>query len=215
LNERRSDGDAVLYTSAIGPSTRTGRGRDLILERDGENPWLPLRVGETLTARVREVRDGADAPVAADTLVLSLGPQLAERAIARGAIVKISTATVPDLKGVQTAIGGGPTLVRNRQAFDWKPPQPRHPRTAIGWNQTHFFFVQVDGRQRGLSAGMTFPELADYLLKLGCTEAMNLDGGGSSTIWVMGQVMNSPCYGHERDMANALVLVKKDKDEQD
>jgi exopolysaccharide biosynthesis protein len=56
---------------------------------------------------------------------------------------------------------------------------------------------------------MTFPELAEYLVKLGCDEAMNLDGGGSSTIWAFGQVMNSPCYGHERDTANALVVIRK------
>ena len=58
---------------------------------------------------------------------------------------------------------------------------------------------------------MSLPELADYFLKLGCTEAMNLDGGGSSTLWILGQVMNSPCYGHERSMANSLILLRKDK----
>ena len=67
----------------------------------------------------------------------------------------------------------------------------------------------VDGRQANVSAGMTFPELAAYMEKLGCQVAMNLDGGGSSTFWVRGQVMNSPCYGHERPMANALVLTRK------
>jgi len=88
----------------------------------------------------------------------------------------------------------------------------RHPRTAIGWNDKQIYLVQVDGRQAGVSAGMTYDEMAAYMVKLGCTEALNLDGGGSSTMWVLGQVVNNPSKGFERGMANALVLVRKDSD---
>src|SRR6185295_10195631 len=146
--ERLSDG-AVLYTSAVGGSTRTSRGRELILEKPADGPWLPLQISETYTARVREVRDTGDAPVSPGTMVLSLGSQVAARltAIAPGATLKISTATLPDLNGAKTAIGGGPTLVRHGKAQQWNGNQPRHPRTAIGWNATNFFLVQVDGRQ--------------------------------------------------------------------
>lgn len=65
------------------------------------------------------------------------------------------------------------------------------------------------GRQKGLSDGMTFHELAELARRLGCTEALNLDGGGSSTLWLGGQVMNSPSDGRERLVANALLLVEK------
>ena len=58
---------------------------------------------------------------------------------------------------------------------------------------------------------MTLPEIAEYMVKLGCLYAMNLDGGGSATMWVMGSVMNSPSEGQERPSANALVLLKKGK----
>ena len=58
---------------------------------------------------------------------------------------------------------------------------------------------------------MTFPELADYMAKLGCDEALNLDGGGSATFWLYGQVVNSPSEGHERETANGLVVVRKNK----
>jgi exopolysaccharide biosynthesis protein len=85
----------------------------------------------------------------------------------------------------------------------------RHPRTALGWNKDYLFMVEVDGRQSNLSVGMTFPELAAYLVKLGCVQAMNLDGGGSATLWALGAVRNSPSEGDERPSANALVLVKK------
>ena len=85
----------------------------------------------------------------------------------------------------------------------------RHPRSAVGWNKEFFYLVEVDGRQKELSVGMTLEELAGYLAGLGCTDAMNLDGGGSATFWLQGQVRNSPCDKKEREIANALVLVKK------
>ena len=56
---------------------------------------------------------------------------------------------------------------------------------------------------------MTLPELSSYLVKHGCLEAMNLDGGGSSEMWVEGRIVSSPCFGYERHTANALVLVHK------
>ena len=69
----------------------------------------------------------------------------------------------------------------------------------------------VDGRQRS-SVGMTYTELAKYMReKLGCDEALNLDGGGSATLWVFGHVMNSPSEGRERPAANALVVTRKDQ----
>jgi exopolysaccharide biosynthesis protein len=52
-------------------------------------------------------------------------------------------------------------------------------------------------------------DLSEYLVKIGCTEAMNLDGGGSSTLWLNGKVMNSPCFGYLRNMATSLVMVRK------
>ena len=85
----------------------------------------------------------------------------------------------------------------------------RHPRTAIGWNERYFFLVEVDGRQRQLSVGMTLDELSSFLMNLGCDEAMNFDGGGSATLWYGGEVRNSPCERGEREIANCLVVVSK------
>ena len=214
LNERLTNNGSVLYTSRIGPTTRTGKGLDLVLEQGSpEGPWLPLRLGQTFQARVRQVRESGDAPLSRETMVLALSAPVAAHLpkIGAGQLLTISTATTPELSGVKMALGGGPALVRNGVAMLWKTPPPRHPRSGIGWNDQYLFLVEVDGRQAGLSVGMSLPELADYFLKLGCTEAMNLDGGGSSTLWILGQVMNSPCYGHERSMANSLILLRKDK----
>jgi len=210
LNEDRAYDDCILYTSAIGRSSRTSGGTDLVLERGGDGPWLPLRAGQTYTAKVREVVAG-NAPLSRDVMVLSLGPRVYPRPpkVAPGAILKISTATAPDVSSARMAIGGGPTLVRGGKAASFSGFQMRHPRTAIGCNKDYFFMVEVDGRKRNLSVGMTLSELADYLVKLGCEEAMNFDGGGSATFWVLGNVMNSPSEGQERPSANALVLVQK------
>ena len=56
---------------------------------------------------------------------------------------------------------------------------------------------------------MTLDELSSFLLKLGCEDAMNFDGGASATLWFEGKVRNSPCDKAERHIANALVVVRK------
>jgi len=85
----------------------------------------------------------------------------------------------------------------------------RHPRSAIGWDARHLYLVEVDGRQENLSVGMTVEELAGHMARLGCSDAMNLDGGGSATLWCAGKIRNSPCDGRERPIANALVVLRK------
>jgi exopolysaccharide biosynthesis protein len=84
----------------------------------------------------------------------------------------------------------------------------RHPRSALGWNAQYYFLVVVDGRQPDFSDGMTLTELARYLVRLGCEEAMNLDGGGSTELWLRGRILNRPCYGHERRTATGLAVVR-------
>jgi hypothetical protein len=212
LNQLREDDAAVLYTSVTGTSTRTTGGFDLVLERSTNSPWLPLKIGQTYTAQVREVRNSGDAPLTHETMVLSIGPALGTQVpvIRPGAGLRLVTETVPDLSGAEVAIGGGPALVQDGKPMQWPGfIHMRHPRSALGWNRDYIFLVEVDGRQSNLSVGMTFPELANYLIKLGCTEAMNFDGGGSATMWALGAVRNSPSEGDERPSANALVLIRK------
>ena len=213
LNQERLEDTAVLYTPALGPSTRTSGGGELVLERADEGPWLPLRAGMQYKARVQEVRDEGDTALRPDIMVLSIGPGLFKKlpTLQEGTILSLSLETDPDLKGVQTALGCRPVLVRKGKVQKWDPNQPRHPRTALGWNDKYYFLVVVDGRQPGLSMGMTFPELAELMLSYGCQEAVNLDGGGSSTLWLGGKVMNSPSDGRERSIANGLIVMQKRK----
>jgi len=224
LNEARTSNIIVLYTPSLGRSTHTTNGTELVLEKQGEGPWLPLRVGTTYTARVREVNKTANSPLSADVMVLSIQPVLLDNlpAVEPGAVLKISTGTAPDLAGVKTAISGGPLLVHGGRRQSWATPSgngslpyafrsmtERHPRTAVGWNEHDFYLLEVDGRQPKLSVGMTLNELADFMIDMGCKEAVNFDGGGSAMFWCNGRIMNSPCDKQERPVANALLVVRK------
>jgi hypothetical protein len=85
----------------------------------------------------------------------------------------------------------------------------RHPRTALGWDpdRRRVWIVVVDGRREGSAEGMTLPELADLFLSLGATEALNLDGGGSSVMVVRGRRVNRPSHpAGERPVVNALLV---------
>lgn len=215
LNEERSPAEAVLFTRRFGPSTLTGPGGlEIVLEPAGPESAGPLRIGVTNAFRVRSVEPAGNTALTASNLVLSLGSTLARRlpALTRDTVLQLSTATTPTLTGATVAVGGGPLMIADGQltGLDAVKSDQRHPRTAFGWSDAHYFFVQVDGRQAH-SDGMAIPELARYLHRLGCRFAMNLDGGASSTIWLRGRVLNSPSSGRERDIGNCLVLVRRDE----
>ncbi len=83
----------------------------------------------------------------------------------------------------------------------------RNPRTAVAYNDDYVYFLVVDGRS-GISVGMTMQELGDFCKNyLTATWGINQDGGGSSTIWVNGQVKNDPSDGSERWVANGLMMI--------
>jgi len=215
LNEERAKDAVVLYTPKMGPTSRTSGGREFLLEADDPNQWLPLRISTRFKAKIREIRETGNAPLRPGQMVLSVGPNVLSQVpkLNPGDTIEISTATLPDMRDCKTAIGGGPRLVVDRKPVGgWRSPNERHPRTAVGWNDDYIFLVMVDGRQPGLSMGMSFTELADYFVKLGCTQAVNLDGGGSASMWLFGQTVSSPSEGRERPIANGLTVVKKNRD---
>lgn len=85
--------------------------------------------------------------------------------------------------------------------------QGDQPRTAVGViDENHLVFVVVDGRQSGYSEGVTLTELAAIMTGLGATTAYNLDGGGSSTMYFDGAVVNRPSNGGERGTSDILYL---------
>jgi hypothetical protein len=118
--------------------------------------------------------------------------------------------------GVFDTVGGNPTLiehgrVRYRSINDGSSfANGLHPRTAIAYNARNgkLFLVTVDGRQRRYSVGMSLGRLTRFLRrKLGATDALNLDGGGSTTMVVKGRVRGRPSDGSERYVSSALVIL--------
>lgn len=218
LNQTPRTNTVVLFTPIFGASTRHTNGLEIVLEKDRSNPWLPLRANQDYRARVREVRSDGDTSLRAGVAILSFGRNLTNQfaKVKFGDVLKISTATSPSVKAAQAAIGGGPMLVSHGREEHWptnganKYLLPRHPRSALGWNNKYFFLVEVDGRQKDLSVGMSYAELTHLMKELGCTESMNLDGGGSATFWLNGRVMNSPSDKRERSLANAVVIAHRE-----
>ncbi len=94
----------------------------------------------------------------------------------------------------------------------------RHPRTVAGLNRdgTRLVLLVVDGRKPGVANGMNYDELAAEMLRLGCHEALNLDGGGSSVLAVREngreefKILNAPTDGRERAVANVLGVSVQD-----
>jgi exopolysaccharide biosynthesis protein len=83
-----------------------------------------------------------------------------------------------------------------------------HPRTAVGLSKSGrtAYFVVAEGRQEDVG-GMTLPELAAFMDDLGACTAMNLDGGGSSAMWIEDRIVNRPSDGVERKVGNHLAIV--------
>ncbi|MCK9857740.1 phosphodiester glycosidase family protein [Paenibacillus sp. ATY16] len=123
-------------------------------------------------------------------------------------------------QGVTNAFSFGPTLVTDGEIagdfshveidknFGNRSIQNSNPRTGIGMiSANHYVFVVVDGRSTGYSRGMTLTEFADLFKELGATEAYNLDGGGSSTMYFMGRVVNNPLgKGNERGVSDIIYI---------
>ncbi len=84
----------------------------------------------------------------------------------------------------------------------------KHPRTIIGnFSNNELLFIVIDGRKTGWSNGVTLEEVQDKLLSFKVKDAFNLDGGGSSTFFFDGQVLNKPSDGKERPVSSNFVVL--------
>jgi exopolysaccharide biosynthesis protein len=132
-----------------------------------------------------------------------------------------TTTTAADLaNGVWNTLSFGPALVENGAVLDGIDDvevdtnfgnhsiQGEQPRTAVGIiSANHLVFVVVDGRSPGYSAGVTMTGLAEIMRDLGATTAYNLDGGGSSTMYFGGELVNDPLgKGEERGTSDILYI---------
>ena len=129
--------------------------------------------------------------------------------------------SIPSLKKwkMETAIGGGPVLVQNNKVqisnneerkFAGNAINDRHPRTAIGYtNDNKLIIIVAEGRSETAS-GLTLTQEAKILVDLGCEEALNLDGGGSTCMLVNGKQTNKPSDKEgERPVPSVFLIEKK------
>jgi uncharacterized protein YigE (DUF2233 family) len=127
-----------------------------------------------------------------------------------------------DWRGVLDMIAGSPTLLKNGTITATDDCVSyfcdRNPRTGVGMRPDgRLLLVTVDGRRPGYSVGMTPIQFAKLFKYLGATRALNLDGGGSTTMVVRGKIVNRPSDpGGEREVSSAvLVLPGEDKEERE
>jgi hypothetical protein len=175
--------------------------------------------GDTARAVVLGIRAAAGGtPLPADGVVLSGRGRAAAwlRGVTAGDTVVWALPVAGAPGPVEELLGGFPLLLRGGEAvLDGVPTireafaLRRHPRSAVALRPDGtVLIVAVDGRQPGYSDGMTLPELTTLLRELGATEALNLDGGGSTTLVVRGAIVNRPSEADgERPVANALLVL--------
>ena len=203
-------GDGInLYSRRFGPSTLTDAGAVEVVLGLASTEFLPSGVTPVRTVTLRS---GGNAPIGAGQVVLSgrgAGGQalaaFAQRAGRLGASLLVQTASAQ-------STGASPHLLNkgqigypsgDRDSFT----QGRHPRTMAGTTPAgETLPVTVDGRQRG-SAGLSLLEATALMAELGATDAVNLDGGGSTTFVTGGAVRNQPSDGGERRVVSALAVV--------
>lgn len=129
--------------------------------------------------------------------------------------ISLDIKMVPEWENVNHIISGGPYLVKDGSVFIDVTAQKlgaitgKNPRTAIGYTaENEFIMVTVDGREQA-SVGMTLGELAAMMKAFGCINAMNLDGGGSSVMYVNGRVVNNPAQKGGIPISNALTISER------
>jgi len=226
INQVRYADNLVLYNRYHGTSTGTNQwGAEMLLEYVSEPAGANAPILAVVSAidSIMETGHGnMYIPVIGGAVLSAHGTARTSmlQNFSMGDTLQIDLNLPPSTPVLKELIGGTPRIIRNgNRSVEWEAESvgsnfasDRHPRTAAGFNadSTRVFFFTVDGRQGGYSVGMSLYELADYMLQWGVYQGVNLDGGGSTTMVVRGDVVNSPSdAGGERSVANALLAISK------
>jgi hypothetical protein len=221
VNDTHRANSIILHTSFSDTATNfSGPGGTYLLGLVGST-WS---VGDTLRMAVAGNGVSDLMHIAKDQAVLWIGsgPDVvsAREDVKIGDTVLVYLGTQPPVRHVRTMVGGvGMILSDGRAVADSINVmektnitflKARHPRTFVGFNRdsTKLFLCVVDGRQER-SIGMNFQEMSDFLLSIGVWNAVNLDGGGSTTMVIHNKIVNSPSdKTGERPVANTLQIVR-------
>jgi hypothetical protein len=215
----RAPGALVLFTPRFWTDTRTpcDGGTEFVIEG---RPML-----------VSERRDGVcTSAIPRRGAVLAAGPALpaerlgglavGERVQARSFYHTLNGTRPSDWDTAPSIVGGvGLLCIGGRLVKDWGPEQARsgftterHPRTVVGTaGDGRIWLLTVDGRNKKLSLGMNFAELQTLITRVGLVDALNLDGGGSTTMVVRGAVVNHPSDATgPRKVSDAIVVIARE-----
>lgn len=217
VNRERKENEVIVYTATFHRTTLTNAdGLEIIFDEKGSSQILD---------------NHGNSVIPADGFVVSAsGEKRAEllRLISKGTGVVLSSGvSVVDVPGkpqesvifafskIDDAVAGVPQLIKNsRIDITWEQEksskafvETRHPRTAVAkLKDGKFLMLTADGRT-DQSAGLDLYDLAAYFLELGATDAMNLDGGGSTTMFLDGKVVNKPSDKEgERKVGDAILV---------
>lgn len=215
INRGRDENNLVIYTARKGANSGTNS--------YGTEVSATIQSGELTPGQTVELLVGCD-PVTSGSMVIPAGGVVLSghgtgkdfvSTLKTGDKVTVSTAILADGQAItaRQVAGGRPLILSGGQVLDTQGVLDHltalNPRTAIGYDATgtKLVLLVVDGRST-VSQGCVSKVLADIMLATGCTEAMNFDGGGSSTIYVdnLG-VCNTPSDGTERAVVNAVFAV--------
>ncbi|HQZ81698.1 MAG TPA: phosphodiester glycosidase family protein [Pyrinomonadaceae bacterium] len=206
VNRERVENDSVIYFPSFGRTTLTDPGGVEIVVSRG---------------RVRAIRDSSS-PIPPDGFVLSFNGERKKNAPKfkvgdniRERIDFTSPGITPADRTIEDVVGGAPRLIRGGKIdITWKEEkaskdfvETRHPRTAVAiLTDGKVLLLTADGRSDA-STGIDLYDLADFLLALGAVDALNLDGGGSTTMVLDGKIVNQPSdKGGERKIGDALIV---------
>ena len=211
----------ILYSRDYDTKTKSKvKGYHVILQAEKDKLTLSDKVQATVVDIVENTKS---CPIPKGGFVLSLAEdspidkfQTAIRSLKKGDSVTLTTTIDPDWQNVAYAVGGGDLLVENGSVcsgFQLDSAERHAARTAVG--------IRADGQvvvfaadKSSTSGGLTLPELASRMAELGCVQAVNLDGGGSTTVGITrpGErdflTVNEPADGQQRPCANFLFFVR-------
>ena len=227
INQRFLDGcRSILYTPRMGDSTHTNRKRTYEITLTGFN--LPITPKYESDFIIDQFGKGGNNPIPENGAVISFRSRIDKKLAAQLDEEKTGTIEIRLKPAIwnrtRQAIGGRVRLVKNGRVNEilekHHHAQKNHtpgkrqrdlalsyePRTALGYNAQKLILIVADGRRTGYSTGLSLYRLASLLIELGATEAINLDGGSSSTFVVDGKVVNRPSGQRERDVLNTVFI---------
>jgi len=222
INTARGADQIIIYTAHFDDATGTSDdGVEIVVELT-DRPMLILPPPSMAVGTVRQIREGAgDSRLYFDQIVLSATGDKADDLLANlevGDPIGISNSLtnfksdcstpVPSLDWTKAyaSLGGSYYFLENGSI---KSPgvTPHNPLTAIAFNSEYIFFIVVDGRDPGISIGMTIDQLAVFVKNtLGATYGINQDGGGSSTMVIDGAIVNNPSDQFTADPCYSVYL---------